>query len=78
MKWNSLNKKKVSTQAYCGCIAQIWGAVSDRSRSRFGRRRVYVCTGQLLSTFALLMMPLPSYVWVVVGYTVYQLFSVSH
>jgi hypothetical protein len=39
---------------------------------------VYVCTGQLLSTFALLMMPLPSYVWVVVGYTVYQLFSVSH
>ena len=78
----NLRGRYLGIAAAAGTAAEITqpilGALSDRSRSRWGRRRLYVVIGQLGSTAALCLMALPSYLLVVAGYTVYQLFSVMY
>jgi hypothetical protein len=56
----NLRGRYLGIAAAAGTAAEItqpiWGALSDRSRSRWGRRRLYVVIGQLGSTAALCLM----------------------
>lgn len=48
-------------------IQPIIGYLSDRTWGRLGRRRPYFLTGALLSTFALILMPNSSSLWMAAG-----------
>ena len=48
-------------------IQPIIGNMSDRTWNRLGRRRPYFLTGALLSSFALLLMPNSSVLWMAAG-----------
>lgn len=51
-----------------GLIVQpIIGSMSDHTWGRFGRRRPYFFTGAVLSSVALLFMPMSSYLWMAAG-----------
>ena len=41
----------------------FWGAASDGTRTRFGRRRPYVIAGQLLACFGLFLMSIAPKMW---------------
>lgn len=45
----------------------LFGALSDRSRSPFGRRRPFLCIGTLLTTFALFLFPAATTLLTLVG-----------
>lgn len=51
----------------------VFGSISDKTRSKFGRRRPYIILGQVISTVALLIMRSATGFWVYCwGYQLYQ------
>jgi Na+/melibiose symporter-like transporter len=51
----------------------VFGSISDKTRSRFGRRRPYIILGQVISTIALVIMRSATGFWVYCwGYQLYQ------
>ena len=51
----------------------VFGSVSDKTRSKFGRRRPYIILGQLISTVALVIMRSATGFWIYCwGYQLYQ------
>ena len=52
----------------------VFGRVSDRTRSRFGRRRIWIVAGTVIMTLAFIIMALaPSLFWATVGWSIAQL-----
>ena len=51
----------------------VFGSISDKTRSRFGRRRPYIILGQIISAVALMIMRSAAGFWVYCwGYQLYQ------